>query len=175
MEGPYYGFLHHSEVVLIGFFNFCPFLLDGEATELSEVHGPITLYPVSFTIIESDFAALTTLAHASGAQVLRVVGPYGIEPRASDHLNPIHGLVFSVSRSIAQDEIVLSRRRESRSGEPVRRRHLCVRGNFYRTFERGAGVADVGGRLKGSKNNAERISPPARCVSIPSFVGYLTS
>jgi hypothetical protein len=91
------------------------------------------------------------------------------------HLNPIHGLVFSVSRCIAQDEIVWSRRRESQSDEPVRRRHLCVRGNFDRTFERGAGVADVGGRLRGSKNNAKRISPPARRVSIPSFVGYLTS
>ncbi|KAF9783901.1 cysteine proteinase [Thelephora terrestris] len=47
-----------------------------------------------FAVIESDPGVFTTLVRSLGVQSLQVVELYDIEPWASDHLHPIHGLVF---------------------------------------------------------------------------------
>ena len=134
-----------------------------------------------FAVIESDPGVFTTLVRALGVQGLQVVELYDIEPWASDHLHPIHGLIFCFLWKKDNDAPPKKTPDGLEDGEDDSAKlwfanqlsdDACASMAILNALLNVEGV-DIGEKLRQFRNETERMSSPVCRASIPSLGGYL--
>lgn len=134
-----------------------------------------------FAVIESDPGVFTSLVRTLGVQGLQVVELYDIEPWASEHLHPIHGLVFCFLWRKDNDAPQKKQPDGLEDGEDDSAKlwfanqlsdDACASMAILNVLLNVEGV-DVGERLREFRNETEKMSSPVRRMPISPFAGYL--
>ena len=136
-----------------------------------------------FAVIESDPGVFTTLVRTLGVRGVQVVELYDIEPWASDHLNPIYGLVFCFLWRKDNDALSKKDSGGLEDGEDDSAKlwfanqlsdDACASMAILNVLLNVEEV-DVGEGLGSFRRETESMSSPVRRPFIPSFAVYLDS